>query len=154
MKTSNYQTRLSISPQSHTILFLLKYFIVVHSYLNSSSLIFRFPYSVLLAAPSFSIPSQPAALPAISSTLPNPSRLASRFALAAFIASMPACLSVAAEAFQASEPVAAPTADCYCNELVMGLQGGEGQKGGRKRCTSAAPLTYWAWPPMREGCCC
>lgn len=20
--------------------------------------------------------------------------------------------------------------------------------------TSAAPLTYWAWPPMREGCCC
>lgn len=19
--------------------------------------------------------------------------------------------------------------------------------------TSAAPLTYWAWPPMREGCC-
>jgi hypothetical protein len=20
-------------------------------------------------------------------------------------------------------------------------------------CTSAAPLTYWAWPPMREGCC-
>ena len=21
-------------------------------------------------------------------------------------------------------------------------------------CTSAAPLTYWAWPPMRPGCCC
>ena len=94
------------------ILFLLKDLIVVHSCLNSSSLLFHSPYSVLLAAPSFSIPSQPAALPAISSTLPNPSRLASRFALAAFIASMPACLSVAAEAFQASEPVAAPTADC------------------------------------------
>lgn len=71
-----------------------------------------FPHSaVLLAAPSFSMPSHPAALPAISSTLPKPSRLASRFALAAFIASMPDCLSFAAEAFQASEPVAAPTAD-------------------------------------------
>jgi hypothetical protein len=23
-----------------------------------------------------------------------------------------------------------------------------------ERLTSAAPLTYWAWPPMREGCCC
>jgi hypothetical protein len=81
-------------------------------------------YSVLLAAPSFSIPSQPAALPAISSTLPNPSRLASRFALAAFIASMPACLSVAADEFQASEPVAAPTADCdgWVREM---LDGGE-----------------------------
>lgn len=50
-------------------------------------------YSCLLAAPSFSIPSHPAALPANSSTLPNPSRLASRCWLAAFIASIPSSLS-------------------------------------------------------------
>lgn len=29
-----------------------------------------------------------------------------------------------------------------------------GERKGRTRRTSAAPLTYWAWPPMREGCCC
>jgi hypothetical protein len=85
--------------------------ILQHPYIHPP-LSLPFSYSALLAAPSFSIPSHPAALPAISSTLPNPSRLASRFALAAFIASMPACLSVAADEFQASEPVAAPTADC------------------------------------------
>jgi hypothetical protein len=71
--------------------------ILQHPYIHPP-LSLPFSYSALLAAPSL--------------TLPNPSRLASRFALAAFIASMPACLSVAADEFQASEPVAAPTADC------------------------------------------
>lgn len=68
-------------------------------------------HSVLLCDPSFSIPSQPAALPASSSALPKPSRLGSRFSLAAFMASMPLCLSADAESVQACEPVAAPTAD-------------------------------------------
>jgi hypothetical protein len=68
------------------------------------------------------MPSQPAALPANSSTLPKPSRFASRCALAAFIVSMPSCLSVCAETDQASDPVREETADW---RNVSGFLGGE-----------------------------
>jgi hypothetical protein len=77
-------------------------------------------YDCLLCAPSFSMPSQPAAFPANSSTLPKPSRLASRFWLAAFIASMPEALSLSAETFQVSEPVTAPIAD-YKKKCQIGV---------------------------------
>jgi hypothetical protein len=74
----------------------------------------------LLSAPSFSIPSHPAALPANSSTLPYPSRWASRFSLAAFMASMPSALSAEAETFHVSLPVTAPIADCEEGVVNMG----------------------------------
>jgi hypothetical protein len=41
----------------------------------------------------------------------------------------------------------------------VGTKRGRWERQGRvvredKRRTSAAPLAYWAWPPIREGCCC
>jgi hypothetical protein len=67
-------------------------------------------YELLLCAPSFSMPSHPVNFPATSSTLPKPDCCGSRFALAAFMASMPACLSDSPDCFQDS-PATAPMTD-------------------------------------------
>lgn len=65
----------------------------------------------LLAEPSDSMPSHPTALPATSSTFPKPDACGSRFALAAFIALIPACLSCSADDCQLS-PITLPTTLC------------------------------------------
>ncbi len=58
-------------------------------------------YCFLLCAPSLSMPSHPVIFPAISSTFPYPDVAGSRFALACFMASMPADLSCSPEEVQA-----------------------------------------------------
>ncbi len=67
-------------------------------------------YCFLLCAPSLSMPSHPVIFPAISSTLPYPDVAGSRFALACFMASMPADLSCSPEEVQAWAPVRLPIA--------------------------------------------
>ena len=92
-----------------------------HRILHSCSIMFpqikysttsmNHPHSVcdLLAAPSFSIPSQPVNFPAISSIFPIPCVWGSREAEASFIVWIPCSLSIEADLFHASEPVTEPT---------------------------------------------
>lgn len=66
------------------------------------------PYSLLLSAPSFCIPSHPTNFPAVSSTPPSPWLELSLFSLAAFIASMAWFLSCSPEVAHAWLPVTLP----------------------------------------------
>lgn len=81
-------------------------FIILH--VLDTLTLYRRIYSFLLCAPSFSIPSQPVILPATSSTLPKPDCWGSRFALACFMASMPAALSCSPDEPQDCAPVTLP----------------------------------------------
>lgn len=60
--------------------------------------------------------------------------------------SIPADLSDSPEDCQAVEPVTLPMRPWWC-QLISHLLHAEWRMG----LTSTAPLTYWAWPPMRLG---
>ena len=85
----------------------LDHLLIIYGYLVQAEAY----HDCLLCPPSFSIPSQPVTLPAISSTLPNPLCCGSRLALACFMASMPAVLSFSADEVQAVAPVTLPMTD-------------------------------------------
>lgn len=95
-------------------------------------------YSFLLAAPSCCIPSHPVTFPATSSALPHPLAAGSRPSFAAFMSLIACCFCSAPDCFQASLPVAVPTASCYKRLLATppqragngagGDSGGEGEK--------------------------
>lgn len=106
--------------------------------------------SFLEAAPSFSMPSQPVAFPANSSALPYPWE-GSRFSPACFMVFWPAALSCSPDDFHACEPLRSPIAAYECQHLIWERTTSETEVRDERELTSAAPLTYCAWPPMRLG---